>query len=88
MFIPILSKKATTGSFLKGLNSIGLFELMNSAIQKSYTWSDILTERLKAGRGSAIKGQLRGRMLEDFVEEIIIHRSVARGENVKRRQGP
>ena len=57
--------------FLKGLNSIGLFELMNNAIQKSYTWSDILTERLKAGRGSAIKGQLRGRMLEDFVEEII-----------------
>lgn len=30
-----------------------------------------MAERLKAGRGSAIKGQHRGRALEDFVEESV-----------------
>jgi hypothetical protein len=31
----------------------------------------VIIERLKAGRGSAIKGQARGRYLEDFVEKIV-----------------
>lgn len=35
------------------------------------TWRDVLIERFKSGRGSAIKGQRRGRALENFVEEIL-----------------
>jgi hypothetical protein len=35
------------------------------------TWRDLLIERLKGGRGSAIKGQARGRALEDFAETIV-----------------
>ncbi len=46
--------------------------IMKPGINTPVTWSDILTERLKGGRGSAIKGQRRGRHLEDFVEKIII----------------
>lgn len=41
------------------------------AVNREYTWKDIVTERLKSGRGSAIKGQKRGRQLEDFVENIV-----------------
>lgn len=42
-----------------------------NTINRSYSWKDIITERLKTGRGSAIKGQKRGRALEDFVEAIV-----------------
>ena len=34
-------------------------------------WTDVLVERLRSGRGSAISGQRRGRDLEDFAEAII-----------------
>ena len=34
-------------------------------------WSDILVERLRSGRGKAIKGQKRGRDLEDFTEAAV-----------------
>ena len=34
-------------------------------------WSDVLVERLRSGRGSAISGQRRGRNAEDFAENII-----------------
>jgi len=34
-------------------------------------WSDILVERLRSGRGSAIQGIRRGRGLEDFAEAIV-----------------
>ena len=37
-----------------------------ATINQTYTWKDILTERLKASRGSAIKRHARGRALEDF----------------------
>jgi len=40
-------------------------------ISRQYTWRDIIAERLKSGRGSAIKGQKRGRALENFVEGIV-----------------
>ena len=64
--------------FVKDKNKyIEVFEklLLNKkiidTINKDYSWKDIIVERLKAGRGSAIKGQKRGRQLEDFVESII-----------------
>ena len=34
-------------------------------------WSDVLIERLRSGRGSAISGQKRGRDVEDFAEAIV-----------------
>ena len=34
-------------------------------------WSDVLVERVRSGRGSAIAGQKRGRSVEDFAEAIV-----------------
>jgi hypothetical protein len=44
-----------------------LTELANTPV----SWQSILIERLRFGRGSAIKGQRRGRCLEDFTEEVL-----------------
>jgi len=44
---------------------------MATAINRRPVWSDILVERLRAGRGSAISGQKRGRGLEDVVEALV-----------------
>lgn len=57
--------------YLEALTSLGLLEAMASAVNHQPTWSDILVERLRSGRGSAIQGQKRGRDLEDFVEAIV-----------------
>lgn len=58
-------------SFFKTLEGLHFFELMGGTVSRPLAWYDTLVERLKAGRGSAIKGQTRGRMLEDFVENIV-----------------
>ena len=55
-------------SYVQKLNSLNLEETIRATMDREYTWKDIIIERLKAGRGSAIKGQKRGRQLEDFVE--------------------
>lgn len=57
--------------YLSALQRMGLFSKMKIAINHPLHWSDVLVERLKGGRGSAIKGQQRGRLLEDFVEVIL-----------------
>jgi hypothetical protein len=57
--------------YIDVLMSLGLTEKMTSAVNRRLVWSDVLVERLKGGRGSAIKGQTRGRGMEDFVEEIV-----------------
>ena len=44
---------------------------MTRMVHTPLHWSDVLVERLKGGRGSAIKGQQRGRGLEDFTEAIL-----------------
>jgi hypothetical protein len=44
---------------------------METTINYEPVWSDILTERLRSGRGSAIQGQKRGRGLEDFAEGLV-----------------
>ena len=59
------------GSYVQKLNSLQLEETIEAAINREYSWKDIIIERLKAGRGSAIKGQKRGRQLEDFVEAMV-----------------
>jgi hypothetical protein len=58
--------------FFEALENMGLLNNMTAALNRPVTWSDLLIERLKGGRGSAIKGQLRGRVLEDFVEKIVV----------------
>jgi hypothetical protein len=58
--------------FFGALEGMGLLDRMAEAVNRPLTWHDILVERLKGGRGSAIKGQSRGRSLEDFVERLIV----------------
>jgi len=54
------------------LEAMGVLSRMAVTINTPISWSDLLTERLKGGRGSAIKGQRRGRYLEDFVEQLLL----------------
>src|SRR5690606_33172734 len=58
-------------SYVETLIGLGLIERMDGVVNRPLIWSDVLVERLKGGRGSAIKGQSRGRGLEDYVEEIV-----------------
>jgi hypothetical protein len=63
--------KADREAFLDALERLGLADKMAEAINYQPIWSDILQERLRSGRGSAIQGQRRGRGLEDFAEAIV-----------------
>jgi DpnII restriction endonuclease len=58
--------------FFGALEALGLLECMAESVNRPLSWHDILVERLKGGRGSAIKGQTRGRSLEDFVESLVV----------------
>ena len=58
-------------AYIDKIKHLLLREKIIETVNREYTWKDILIERLKSGRGSAIKGQKRGRQLEDFVENII-----------------
>jgi len=57
--------------FLAALQKLELPEAMAAAANFKPVWSDILIERLRSGRGKAIKGQRRGRDLEDFTEAVV-----------------
>lgn len=57
--------------FLGVLIDLGLPEVMTELVNRKLVWSDILVERLRSGRGKAIRGQRRGRGLEDFTETLI-----------------
>ena len=46
--------------FLAALVSLGLLEEMAAHVNRTPKWSDLLVERLRSGRGSAISGQKRG----------------------------
>jgi hypothetical protein len=61
----------TPDDFMAVLESFGLDNSYNELVKTPVTWKDILAERLRGGRGSAIKGQYRGRILEDFVEDLV-----------------
>lgn len=58
-------------TYLDVLEELGLRDAMTATVNAKPIWSDILKERLRSGRGSAIQGQQRGRELEDFTEEVI-----------------
>jgi hypothetical protein len=59
------------GAFIGALVKLGVLDQLGRLANTPITWRNILLERLKAGRGSAIKGQARGRGLEDFVELLV-----------------
>jgi len=73
--------KKNKDDYVSLFKKIQLKERIESTINRQYTWRDILIQRLKSGRGSAIKGQKRGRELEDFVENSI--RKVFNGYDVR-----
>lgn len=58
-------------AYLAALEELGLPDAMGTIVNYEPVWSDILVERLRSGRGSAIQGQKRGRGLEDFAEAIV-----------------
>lgn len=58
-------------AYCAALERLGLLDRMAETINVKPVWSDILVERLRSGRGSAISGQRRGRGLEDFTEAIV-----------------
>ena len=57
--------------YIEALEKYGLQKSLNELTSREYTWKEIIQERLKMGRGSAIKGQKRGKNLEDFVELLV-----------------
>jgi len=57
--------------FLQALMEAGVCEHMALLVNRPIQWTDILIERLRSGRGRAIRGQSRGRSLEDFVEVLL-----------------
>ena len=63
--------KEAPEKFLDDLERLNLVEIMNQTANRPTTWRDLIIERLKVGRGSAIKGQSRGRYVEDLVENIV-----------------
>jgi hypothetical protein len=58
-------------AILGALQRLGIPEQLGALVNTPITWRSILMERLRSGRGSAIKGQKRGRGLEDFVEVLV-----------------
>lgn len=69
--IGVKSFKADRDAYLAALADLDLPAAMAAAVNLKPAWSDILIERLRSGRGKAIKGQKRGRGLEDFVEALV-----------------
>ncbi|WP_300973499.1 DpnII family type II restriction endonuclease [Sphingomonas sp. LHG3406-1] len=62
---------ADPDAYYIALDAMGLPVAMTKAVNYQPVWSDILVERLRSGRGSAIQGQKRGRGLEDFAEALV-----------------
>jgi hypothetical protein len=69
--IGVKAYRADGTGFLSDLLRIGLLEAMAAEANRKAHWTDVLVERLRSGRGSAISGQRRGRDVEDFAEQIV-----------------
>ena len=57
--------------YVSALKDLGLLTAMQAVVNREPKWSDVLVERLRSGRGSAVSGQRRGRHVEDFAEVIV-----------------
>ncbi|MDP9171809.1 MAG: hypothetical protein M3N54_14430 [Acidobacteriota bacterium] len=69
--IGIKNYRANPDTFIEALLSTGILEAMTQEANRKAHWTDVLVERLRSGRGSAISGQRRGRGVEDFAETIV-----------------
>ncbi len=69
--IGVKSYRSNPEAFTEALLGTGLLEAMSEEVNREPHWSDVLVERLRSGRGSAISGQRRGRNLENFAEAIV-----------------
>jgi len=69
--IGVKSYRGDPRGFLDDLISTGLLQRMAEQANRKPHWTDVLVERLRSGRGSAIAGQRRGRGVEDTAEEIV-----------------
>src|SRR5262245_35400803 len=69
--IGVKAFRADPDAFLHGVIALGALDRMRQVVGTPVTWRDVLVERLKSGRGSAIKAQKRGKFLEDKTEEIV-----------------
>ena len=69
--IGVKSYHADPAAFMQDVLSTGLLEAMAEEARRKAHWTDVLVERLRSGRGSAISGQRRGRDVEDFAEAIV-----------------
>jgi hypothetical protein len=58
-------------AYLQSLERLGLPEAISTVVNRPTSWSDVILERLRSGRGSAVAGQKRGKFVEDFAESII-----------------
>ena len=67
----VSSYRKSPKTFLDSLMTLGILEAMAEQTNRAPKWSDVLIERLRSGRGSAISGQRRGRGVEDFAEAIV-----------------
>lgn len=69
--IGITRFRSDRAAFLSTLDEMGVMDSLEALVNADLSWRDILIERLKTGRGSAIKGQKRGRFLEDRTEAVV-----------------
>lgn len=67
----VKSYRLNKSAFVSILMEMGLIDKMSETVNRPLHWYDSMTERLKGGRGSATKGQARGREMENFVEQIV-----------------
>lgn len=58
-------------AYLAALEKLNLMRAIQAEVNRKPKWSDVLVERLRSGRGSAVSGQKRGRFVENFVEKIV-----------------
>ena len=63
--------KSNPDAYLDALQTLGVTQAMDDLSHRKLEWTDLLVERLKGGRGRAIRGQRGGRSLEDFVEKVV-----------------
>jgi DpnII restriction endonuclease len=69
--IGITRFRKAKADFMGALERLGLESAITAMATRPMHWSDVLVERLKAGRGSAIKGQRRGREFETATEAVV-----------------
>jgi len=67
----ITGYRTDRAGFIKDLISMGILDAIARESNRTLHWSDVLVERLRSGRGSAIAGQKRGRGVEDFAESVV-----------------